>query len=87
MVFVLAWGLGVAGALNEEWKKFVQEGTMYTEKKRPEEIKSDPRGKRLAKFLDPFGHNATLPNDESREQHVPPKKNHSNATNNILESL
>jgi hypothetical protein len=32
MVFVLAWGLGVAGALNEDWKKFVKEGTMYTKK-------------------------------------------------------
>lgn len=31
-MFVLAWGLGVAGALNEDWKKFVKEGTMYTKK-------------------------------------------------------
>ena len=25
-MFVLAWVLGVAGALNEDWKKFVKEG-------------------------------------------------------------
>lgn len=86
-MFVLAWGLGVAGALNEEWKNFVKEGTMYTNKNGHKRSKLIRGENGLAKFLDPFGHNATLPNDESREQHVPPKKNHSNATNNILESL